>query len=286
MTTDARPLAVLHNPHTIVLPPFELPGSRRDDLYCGFELRAAAGQVIPNIHAPLEQELRGLLKAAGRDDPPATLYAAQGYPYRFDGNWKYGLLRFFLPAEAGIGADELAPFLHGLSNAVGLRANTLAAMNLITQGVRHNHHATVINPHFGSNPLPETLLFIADIQAAWAPQLDSLLSFDVAAGTQKYPELVHAMHLDHSPLEFAILWLLLRYTHSLRARGHITNLYNYNIPRFADATPTQVLVAAARLGNEGWIEGFKYDPALGVMAMGRGEKLRKLAARDALALWW
>jgi hypothetical protein len=281
MATDARPLAVLRNPHTIVLPPFELPGSRRGDLYCGLELRAAAGQVIPDIGASLERELRGLLETAGRDNPPAPLYASQGYPYRFDGNWKYGLLRFFLPAEAGIGPDELSPFLHGLANAVGLRANTLAAMGLLTYGVRHT-----VNPYLGGSPLSETLRIIADIQAVWAPELDRLLNFDVAAGTQKYPELVRAMHLDHDPLEFAILWCLLRQAHALRARGHMTNLYNYNPPRFAQATPAQVLAAAAHLSNEGWIEGFKYDPVLGVMAMGRGEKLRKLAARDALALWW
>jgi len=285
MATDARPLAVLSNPHIIVLPPFELPGSRKGDLYCGFELRAAAGQVIPNIGVPLDRELRGLLKAAGRRDPPAPLYASQGHPYRFDGNWKYGLLRFFLPAEAGIGPDELSPFLHGLADTVGLRANTLATMSLFIHDIRHANPVT-INPGFGTSPLSETLRIIADIQAAWAPKLDSLLALDVAAGTQKYPELVRAMHLDHDPFEFAILWMLLHHTHSLRARGHITNLYSYNPPRFAQATPAQVLAAAARLGNEGWIEGFKYDPALRVMAMCRGEKLRKLAARDALALWW
>jgi hypothetical protein len=147
-------------------------------------------------------------------------------------------------------------------------------------------HPAAINPYSGTSPLSETLGIIAELQTAWAPRLDGLLAFDVAAGTQTHSELVRAMHLDHDSLEFAILWLLLHHAHSLRARGHLTNLYNYNPPRFKDATPAQILAAAARLSAQGWIEGFKYDPVLGVMAMGRGEKLRKLYARDALPLWW
>jgi hypothetical protein len=174
---------------------------------------------------------------------------------------------------------------------LGTRANTLGALDFAVAATLESTRSSVTTPGphnpYGTLPtttVAQTLAAIAAMQAAWAPEIDRYLALDVAAGTQGHAGLVRELHVGRPPLEYGIVRRIL--LSAPTTRGKVITLRDYSLPSFGSIPAIDMEAAGMALMSDGWIENFAWDNARPSFVAGRGAKLRKLAARDLLALWW
>ena len=284
------PILILKKATRLSGPLYWLAGSATSDLECEFDVPALKWDAQALLVA-LAEDVMKMWAASGRSLRPASPYYSGVFPITvFHGmaGWHW---RVPLPAQARINEDNLASFVQDLAARLGTRANTLGALDFTVATTLEANRSSVTTPGphnpYGTLPtttVPQTLAAIAAMQAAWAPDIDRYLALDVAAGTQSHADLVRALHIERSPLEYGIARRIL--LSAPTTRGKVITLRDYSLPSFGSVPAKDMEAAGSALMSGGWIENFAWDNSRPSFVAGRGAKLRKLAARDALALWW
>jgi hypothetical protein len=289
--TKSPPILILSRATRQAKPMYWLAGSQTGDLELEFDVPALKWDT-QKLLADLIVIVMDLWATSGRSLRPASPYYSGGHhPISVSHGMSAWHWRVPLPAQAGINEDNLASFVHDLAARLVTRANTLCALDFAVAGTLEATRlgVTTPGPHnpFGTMPtttVAQTLAAIATMQTAWATEIDRYLALDAAAGTQRHSDLVRALHIERSPLEYGLARRIL--LSAPTTKGKTIGLRDHSLPCFGSVLAVDMKAAGSALMSDGWIENFGWDNSRPSWIAGRGEKLRKLCARDLLALWW
>jgi len=252
---------------------------------------------LKGLDVPIDQmtlavanELKALHATVGRLPGRHAADYRPAYPMTAELTGGSHFWSFFLPPQAGINEGNLAPFIHDLAIRHGACANTFAALTFAIGPTLSG-----VSPFFGLSRIRATarpqlaarqLAAIALVQAALRTDIDRHLALDVAAGTQRHPELVREIYTESSPLACAMLMEMLKSTQK-NDRTDRTGFRNKQTLDFEEVPHKEMRAAGAALEAAGWLEGFRFnDPyQKKLFSAVRGAKLRKLLPKDLLNLW-
>jgi hypothetical protein len=273
---DPRPLLILRKVQQIehAFPELALPGEV-GDLTLRFEVRGGDAAHLRAAYGATDAQIRALYRPA---------HQAFVTPMRRDYRSSTRSWTALIPSSHQLADRDIAPFCHQLSAGAGARMRSFRALDFLTD------HALVGNSAYTPlrwGPPDQALANIARRQGVWAQDLDAYLALDVAAGGQDQARLVRELNIETTPLEFALLRVILTAGYNNYPTHPEQTVFSQHLsPLNFDALPyPQMIAAGARLEASSWLERFSYDKARSSFVANRGSKARKLSSVDPLELW-